>query len=381
MIRHAPESARETADVLLSCQTERKTIELGGRFGKNRLGGTAPPAQVRVSLCALDRVLQYEPKDLTISVEAGLRWRDMANLLAENRQMVPLDPPFADHATVGGVVVSNLCGPRRRWFGSARDSVIGMQFATMGGKLVQSGGMVVKNVAGLDMGKLLIGSLGTLGAVVSVNFKLVPMPPATRTFVFHFGALKAAAEKRNAILAGVLQPWALDLLNPHAAALIGDEGWVLAVQAGGSGKLVERYERELVGSRILSGSEESSFWHSIQEFTPTFLTERTMGCVVRICVPLMEVPAVLEHSPVPTVARAGNGVCHAHFADLSGATHWLEEAERLGWRGVVEFHGSEGGSPEQLWPKPGRDLDVMLRIKNMLDPGHLLNRGRLNGRI
>ena len=120
------------------------------------------------------RVLQYEPHDLTISVEAGLPWCELTRVLAENRQMVPLDPPFADAATVGGVVAANSSGPRRRLYGTARDLVIGMKFATLEGKLVQSGGMVVKNVAGLDMAKLMIGSFGTLAAIAVVNFKLLP---------------------------------------------------------------------------------------------------------------------------------------------------------------------------------------------------------------
>ena len=140
------------------------------------MAGPIEPADEQVSTSALGRVLQYEPRDLTISVEAGLPWRELTRVLAENRQMVPLDPPFGADATVGGVVASNSCGPRRRLYGSARDLVIGMKFATLEGKVVQSGGMVVKNVAGLDMAKLMIGSFGTLAAIAVVNFKVQPMP-------------------------------------------------------------------------------------------------------------------------------------------------------------------------------------------------------------
>jgi FAD/FMN-containing dehydrogenase len=171
------------------------------------------------------------------------------------------------------------------------------------------------------------------------------------------------------------------MLNPHASARVGHEGWMLAIRAGGSGRLVERYGRDLVGARMLEGGAESAFWRAIEEFTPAFLAEKPAGNVVRVSVPLAQVGAVLEQSPVPTVARAGNGVCQAHFGDLAGAGHWLAEAERRGWRGVVEFHGSEGGTPDQAWPQPGPDLAVMRRIKDMLDPEHLLNRGRLHGRI
>ena len=98
--------------------------------------------------------------------------------------MIPLDPPFAANATVGGVVATNGSGPRRRLYGTARDSIIGMKFITLDGDVVGSGGMVVKNVAGLDMAKVMIGSFGTLAAIAVLNFKLHSMPAATATFLF-----------------------------------------------------------------------------------------------------------------------------------------------------------------------------------------------------
>ena len=125
------------------------------------MAGPVSDAAVRISTTELKKVLSYEPQDLTVSVEAGLPWPEFAAILAANHQMVPLDPPFAAGATVGGVVAANSNGPRRRLYGTARDLVIGMKFATLEGKIVQSGGMVVKNVAGLDMAKLMIGSFGT----------------------------------------------------------------------------------------------------------------------------------------------------------------------------------------------------------------------------
>src|ERR1019366_3558587 len=153
-----PQSPQELASALGSIAWKKQTITLCGNSSKARMAGPVEPSAVTVSTTGLTRVLNYEPKDLTISVEAGMPYAELSRLLAENRQMVPLDPPFADLATVGGVVASNSSGPRRRLYGTARDLVIGMTFATLEGKLVKSGGMVVKNVAGLDMGKLMIGS-------------------------------------------------------------------------------------------------------------------------------------------------------------------------------------------------------------------------------
>src|SRR6185295_2657942 len=131
--------------------------------------------------------------------------RELTRMLGENRQMVPLDPPFAATASVGGVVASNSNGPRRRLYGTARDLVIGMQFATLEGKLVNSGGMVVKNVAGRDMGKLMIGSFGTLAAIAVVNFKLAPMPEVESSILLPFPTLEAAGQARSRILQGQLQ--------------------------------------------------------------------------------------------------------------------------------------------------------------------------------
>ena len=164
------------------------------------------PADAAISTAALRRVMEYEPRDLTISVEAGLPWSELTRLLAANRQMVPLDPPFADSATVGGVMAANRSGPRRRLYGTARDLVIGMRFATLEGKLVQSGGMVVKNVAGLDMAKLMIGSFGTLAAIAVVNFKLPPAPEIERSFLLPFDSLPDAMAARNRMLAACCSP-------------------------------------------------------------------------------------------------------------------------------------------------------------------------------
>ena len=153
-----PTTPAELAQTLRVLALSSTAIRLGGNFTKDRMGGRPDPAATLVSTSALNRVLQYEPNDLTISVEAGLPYRELAKILAEHSQMIPLDPPLAGEATIGGAVAANCSGPRRRLYGTARDMVIGMQFATVEGKLVSSGGMVVKNVAGLDMAKLMIGS-------------------------------------------------------------------------------------------------------------------------------------------------------------------------------------------------------------------------------
>ena len=361
-----PDSPEQLAEALRECGDAGRSVHLGGGFTKRLMAGPAATADLTISTASLNRVLQYEPRDLTISVEAGMRFSDLAKLLAANRQMIPLDPPFFDHATVGGVAAANTSGPRRRLYGSVRDAVIGMKFATLEGKLVETGGMVVKNVAGLDMGKLMIGSFGTLAAIAVVNFKLHPMPEYTRTFVRRFPTAQLAIEARDAVLTSVLQPVALDLLNPPAAARAGLSDWCLLFQAGGNAAVIERYTRELSGAETLENQTETGLWEKIREFTPRYLQENPAGVVTRIAAPLRNLSAFTEAAG-PAVVRAGSGITYI-YGDSPQA-------------GVIEFSPDARKSGLTLWPDPGSDFEIMRKIKDMFDPRHLLNRGRLYGRI
>jgi glycolate oxidase FAD binding subunit len=378
-----PQTPEELAGALCRAASRGRTIALNGAGTKRRMAGALLPADESLSTAGLRRVLQYEPHDLTVSVEAGVPWRELTRVLAENRQMVPLDPPFASAATVGGVIAANSSGPRRRLYGTARDFVIGMHFATVEGRLVQSGGMVVKNVAGLDMAKLMIGSFGTLAAIAVVNFKLVPMPETERSFLLPFDTAAAAIAARNRILASPLQPAAIDLLNPPAGGTLGRASWLLAVRAAGNPAAVERSEHELAELSegvALEGAEHASLWTHVEEFTPRFLQLHPDGAVIRTSCTLKELENLMVSLPCAAVARAGSGVCYAYFESTSAAVQWIPESIRRGWKAVIEFAPEERQSLH-LWPAPGGDLELMRRVKNLFDPGNLLNRGRLYNRI
>ena len=369
-----PGSPEELAEALATAQQNRQTIDLCGNSTKERMGGPSGGADVRISTSRLNRVLQYEPNDLTISVEAGITYRELSRVLAEHRQMVPLDPPFSESATVGGIIGANANGPRRRLYGTARDMVIGMTFATLEGKLIRSGGMVVKNVAGLDMGKLMIGSFGTLAAVAVINFRLHPMPAGTRTFVREFVRVTEAIGARDKILKSSLQPAAVDIVKSAA-------GYDLMIQAGGSAAVLERYSREMGGARVVEGVEEQAAWESVREFTPQFLQKHENGVVVRISCTLSETGRVLEALPAPALARAGSGVCYGYFAQAGELRRIEELLHSAAAKSVVEFAPQSVRETAELWPEPGNDFAMMKKVKEMFDPQYLLNRGRLYGRI
>jgi glycolate oxidase FAD binding subunit len=334
----SPESPELLAQMLCTAAAGRRTIRLGGNFSKDRLGGTIRESEIAITTRGMNRILQYDPRDLTISVQAGLLWADLEHTLAEHRQMLPLDPGWMAQSTVGGVVAANLSGPRRRLYGTARDMIIGMTFATLEGKLINSGGMVVKNVAGLDMAKLIIGSFGTLAAIAVVNFKVFPVPAESRTFVTQFASAEEAFAERDRLLQSALQPAAMDIVN-------WPDGFRLFVRVGGNPRVLDRYARELAGAKV----EEDSIWEQIREFTPRYLLNHPGGAVVAITSKLTEMPAIAQTLNVPFIARAGSGVIYAHYPKDAPAM------------------------------EPRGDFAMMTKVKEMFDPEYLLNRGRLYG--
>jgi len=373
-----PRSPQALAEALASAAASKQSINIAGAGSKRLMAGPVVPADVTISTTAMCRLLQYEPRDLTISVEAGMRYAELRSLLAQNRQMVPLDPPFSDTATVGGILSANCSGPRRRLYGTARDLVIGMKFATLEGKLVQSGGMVVKNVAGLDMGKIMIGSFGTLAAIAVVNFKLLPRPAAEASLLLAFETLDDAMATRDRVLTGALAPAAIDLLNPPAAGQLGYKGHLLALQVGGNAAAVARWRREAGSDAVvLEGAEETRFWRHVEEYTPHFLEKFVHGMVVRASCTLAQVKEVMASFETAAIARAGSGVCYGYFNRAEAGARWIASAERRGWKAVIEFAPDDLRAKLELWPAPGADFEMMRKIKNMFDPNHLLNRGRL----
>ena len=339
-----PKTPEELAETLRTLAREHRTIRLGGNFSKDHLGGAPSEADETISTSCLNRLLKYNPRDLTASVEAGMSFAELERTLAEHNQMIPLDPGWAAQSTVGGVIGANLSGPRRRLYGTARDMVIGMTFVTLEGKLIQSGGMVVKNVAGLDMAKLMIGSFGTLAAVAVVNFKLFPRPHDSRTFVMEFPTVADAIAERDRILNGILQPSAIDLVN-------WPKSWRLLVRAGGSKSVLDRYARELPKAIAIFGEEEAALWAEVREFTPKFLAAHPAGGVVSTSVAFTQMRTLLESATEPVIVRAGSGVVYTHYENDPPATEL------------------------------GSAATMMERVKDMFDPERLLNRGRLYGCI
>ncbi len=350
------------------------------------MGGPVHPADVTVFTTELKRVLEYEPNDLTISVEAGHNFHDLQDFLSRRNQMIALDPPFLFKSTVGGVVAANSSGPLRRAYGTARDLVIGMKFAMLNGKVASAGGMVVKNVAGLDLAKLMIGSFGTLGVLTSVNFRLHPLPEETSTFLYSFPDLETALQKRDSVIRSPLRPLAMDLISPPAAARLGESGFILAIRAGGSKMVIRRYERELSYCDRLSGDDENLWWDQLREFPAEFMKRQNKGVILRIGTTLSEMGALLRSISGAFIARASSGVTYLYISSWQGVAPFWDNAAKNNWSVAVEFAPDETRASKDLWLlRSGSTSDasfaMMKKIKQMFDPNNLLNRARMYGKL
>ena len=219
--RAAPATAAELAATLQAADEAGNAVAAVG--GGTQLDLGMPPSRLDVVIdtTGLNRVVEYEPADLTVTVEAGIRFAELQRILGEQGQFLALDPAVQDGATIGGVIATNTSGPLRLSYGTPRDLVIGTRVANPDGTLTHAGGRVVKNVAGYDLNKLYIGSLGTLSIVVELSFKLAPIPPSLEAVVGQVPDLDAARELVGADVHSPLSPLPIELLGPRAAAAAG----------------------------------------------------------------------------------------------------------------------------------------------------------------
>src|SRR6266851_90204 len=252
--RVTPASREELAEALRLADEHGQAVAPVG--GGTQLDLGMPPSRLDVVIetTGLNKVVEYEPADLTVTVEAGIRFDELQKLLGEQGQFLALDPPAASGATIGGLIATNASGPLRFAYGTARDLVIGTRVANPDGNVTHAGGRVVKNVAGYDLNKLYVGSLGTLGIIVELSFTLAPIPPATNTVVGQFADANAARAVINAVVQSPLSPMAIELLGPRAASAVSlPEALLVVFRVGGYPQAVERQVRDLsalVGQRV-----------------------------------------------------------------------------------------------------------------------------------
>lgn len=306
-------------------------------------------------------ITEYDPVELIVSVRAGTPLRELEAALAANGQMLPCEPPhFGDDATVGGMIATGLSGPRRPWAGSVRDFVLGTRIIMRQGSEQRFGGQVMKNVAGYDLSRLMVGAQGTLGLITEVSMKVLPLPGASRSLHLDM-PLADALDK--------LAEWGRQPLPITAAAWL--EGALHLRLEGGPSSVAATAER-LGGDELLDG-----FWEALREQRLDFFAAEDPRALWRLSLPhhtpVLEVPGVTAETDV--------------LYDWAGCQRWVRsDADPEAIRAVARRAGGHAtcwrGAGGKAVDEPFTPLDPVVEkyhrnLKTQLDPKGIFNPGRL----
>jgi glycolate oxidase FAD binding subunit len=390
----APASTPATEDDVIALVRDGGVpLHTIGNGTKRHLGPAVAGATV-TSLRQLSRVTAYEPGDMVVSVQAGVRLLELQKLLAQRGQWLPIDPPYQD-ASIGGILATASNGPRRLGYGAVKDHLIGMRVVNGSGVVTKSGGRVVKNVTGYDLHKLHVGAFGSLGVILEAHFKVQPRPELSGAVMFGAADAEAAHRLLLEVWSSPLRPVALELLTAGAAA--GLRGLAVGIPPAdalaivgieGSRPVFERHLRELEawrprtsGMTVLRGPAAEGLWTALRDAPDRRRDEIT----VRIGARPHDLPELLR--PIAAAAAGlqvsvGNGLARALLrrapaAQLAAVVQgWHQQAAARGGYAVVE------AAPLELEGRAGLPFGVpgpalAQRLRQAWDPKQILNPGRI----
>ena len=429
-----PGSREEIAEVVKFAATEKLAIVPTGARTKLDMG--MPPARydLALDLTRLDRIIAYDPDDLTLGVEPGLPLTRLAGVLAGHRQFLPLAVPWMNRATVGGTIASGVDSPLRQFYGTARDYVLGVEFVTGDGQLAKSGGSVVKNVSGYDIHKLMIGAMGTLGVMTRINFRTFPLPASTRVFAAMVestaGAVALAIDLCHRVAQSPLRPLTMDIFSPLAnelfsggaaariepgqmpAGLFSKTHWGVVVSFAGREKVLDRYEcdlrhmlqQKLTGTSatadvaILDTDSAAGVLGRVREFVPIALESGKATTVLKISVLPGRIKELLEDAERRACeldlawAAIARGMGVIYFALLPNALdpstrgrvvqateQILASCVALGGNASIPWSLGEWKPSLKVWGRSRGDFEQMRKVKNVFDPIGVLAPGRFAG--
>jgi glycolate oxidase FAD binding subunit len=362
----------------------REKLSVLPRGSGTKLGWGQAPRSIDVLLLTsrLNAVVAHRHGDLTATIQAGATLADVNRTLAAHRQWIPLDPPLSDRATIGGLVATNDSGPRRHRYGAPRDLIIGVEFVRADGRLAKGGGIVVKNVAGYDLPRLLTGSFGSLGVIVTATFKLYPLTAASGTLLVDLSKPADVTALTGKLLASHLTPTALEFTSHPLRLIIRFESIEASVrqQSENAATLIAQAGFNV---RSISGAEEAQFWNDHARFA-----EEDRCALLKVSVMTTELAAALSlvdklagARGYSAMGRAGAGVFHlCVLGDIQlqkRVIEGLRDSLPPG-RGsaVVVKSPPELRAQVDVWGPIGDGLTLMKSVKQQFDPSGVLSPGR-----
>jgi len=404
-----PGTADEVAELVKLAVAEKLAVIPTG--ARTKLGIGMPPARydLAIDMTRLDRVISYDPGDLTLSVEAGIPLAKLAATLAEHKQFLPLAVPFYERATIGGTLANGVDSPLRQMYGTARDFVLGMEFVTGDGALAKSGGRVVKNVSGYDLHKLMLGAIGSLGVMTRVNFKTFPLAAETRGWLAGFARAEEAFAFANSIRKSPLAPQTLEIFDGPAAALLGSTlpigrtEWSVAISVAGNERVLERSAGDLqnmssnanaVAFGALDAAAALELCAAIREF-PALTANKFTDCAIAKVTTLpsqmdelaQRLRRIAANSSLPfAILARGAGIIY--FAvlpterDAPAIARCMKEifaATADNQCATIPWCPLELKREMNIWGKAREDFPLMQRVKRAFDPHGIFAPGRFVG--
>ena len=400
-----PGSIQEVQDVLRFAAKQDLSVMPAGAGTKLGIGNLPEKVDVVLATTRLNSVIEYEPADLTVTVEAGIPLAVLQTELAKYRQFLSLNPPYAAQCTIGGIVATNASGSFRLRYGTARNQVLGLKVVHANGTVVKSGGKVVKNVAGYDLNKLYIGAFGTLGIITEVTLKLSPISVRQAILTASFQNVQGAADTGLNIVGSQTLPMFVnlfvnaDLRRNETEAAASENLPMLVVGFGGDPETVawqlthckEIMEQNgAIGVTIVEDEPLQNLQEAIQEFPADSRdSERVIAKLNLKRTDVAEFAAqVVDASwarDVQMMTLLGSGVLYltipvvsdTDFQLLANAlTQLRESAMAVQGNLIIETAPSELKQHIDVWGTVGGTLSLMKQVKTKFDPDGLLNPGR-----
>ncbi len=392
-----PNTQAELAQVIACTHRNNWRVLPCGSGSKLSWGGLAKGVEVVVSTERLNMVIQHAVGDLTVTVEAGTKFADLQCTLATAGQFLALDPAAPESATMGGIVATADTGSLRQRYNGVRDQLLGITFVRADGQMVKAGGRVVKNVAGYDLMKLFTGSIGTLGIITQVTFRVYPLPEASGTVVLT-GEADAIALASTTLRSSALTPNSADLLSLQLVASLGiGQGLGLITSFASMTESVKEQSTRLmdVGQKLglkgglYSADDEADLWQKLRLQMTASTTEPVITCKIGV-IPSAAVATMTQMDSL--AEQRGSGLIHASSGlgvlRLETSAQMLETVLKLrslclANKGFLTILEAPITLKQQLdvWGYTGNAMDIMRRIKQQFDPENLLSPDRFVGGI